>query len=759
MDAPQEGQAGENRPPPWGAGPRSRRGTGRGGSDPGAKAHQAFLPGLENLGPGWTVFGPDEPDEDEEPATAPELPQAAVPAANGTAGTEQMQGAPQRTGDRSGSAAAPTVEPPEVRELARPASSEPPPAAELVAPAAAAQPDRIGPAEAARSERSQRVETGSEVVSAKRREPWRRLGRKGLPLPWATVLLVALVAAVAGVLTAHFGSRGPAAAGESPPPEPVGGGAVSAHGAQVEQLQRELAALRAQLEEARRQAESGPGAAVAPTASAAVGPGNRTKPPEPDRAEASPATTGLAGTLAPGEVREPTEAAPPELSAVDRLRVRRARAFDEVLRSLENGRAAEALGLLESLVEERVFVAGEEDGFAMMDALAGLWDSLERIGGASGVSVAAAPVLPALTEAQAGLQRARELRASFERESGTWLDAGGTPDRAAERLERLDRSLDVLAERLAALVAEAGALHEEDWQWLLGLGAPQDPTLSARHSALFGCEHAATITAQARDALVVSCLWSGEIDPQGLGRAQHLAAWGRLVVAKPPSERSAEEVDLLWLWYARRWYLEAADAGSFDWRGMELPPVLAPLDDWRAELRIAVELAGARSGWPPDPGLVAVHRIEAPGPAHWRADEVEQLGRAGATWLISRRHFDEAGAPLGGVAQVHLEREDQRYRYAGGEIVLLDLRAHGKAVGVAPCPLLPAQLPPPLHGLELSEVVSPEVRLGVAPGPCLVYRDGDWTRWFAPGFGLVREERTGPEGMVRIDLCALGSAP
>jgi hypothetical protein len=153
-----------------------------------------------------------------------------------------------------------------------------------------------------------------------------------------------------------------------------------------------------------------------------------------------------------------------------------------------------------------------------------------------------------------------------------------------------------------------------------------------------------------------------------------------------------------------------------------------------------------------------VFAVEAAGPARWRVDEVVRGERPDGPVRLLRRHFDADGGALGGAAEVGLERSGQRFVYAGGEALLLDLHAAGADVSVAPCPLAARELPPELEGIDLP-VASMDLRPGELARSCLVQRDGEWTRWFAPGLGLVREERNGLDGTVRIELCALGSVP
>jgi hypothetical protein len=573
-----------------------------------------------------------------------------------------------------------------------------------------------------------------------------------------------LVAHLRGTSTVAAGERSEeAAAPVEPPPDPAPQPVDPPP--EVERLERELEELREELLRARSEA----------------GESQRLREElETTRAQLAERLASVEGEL--GAVREriedppPPAAAPPGPEAVaetesvpadpveaskpveEPLAERRARGVGRILAALEGGRAGEALGQLEALRAQGVFPATDPAGSDLLLALARGGLALDAAD-VDALGEGGRPDLERLDEAEGHLRRARRLRDTFEEEAAPWLASGGPPPPAPARLARLDGCLTDLEGRQGAARAEIERLHEEDWQWILGLGVPQDPALVDRHVEGFGCDHDEVLLAATVDAWLAHCVWSGEVAPLELAAAQHLRAWGARASAEPPQQRSAREVELLWLWNALRWYVDGADPASFDWRGLDVPEVLAPRDDWRAELRLAVELALPGAGWPPSEGRLAIYHVDAPGPARWRVDEVERVEGAGARWHLVRRHFAADGVPLGGGVNVVVERSGQSFSYAGADTALVDLRASGAQVSVAPCPVAAPHELPAMEGVDLFEVEGVVPGTGRASGTCLVQRDGEWTRWLLPGLGLVREEREGPDGRVRIELCAVGSAP
>jgi hypothetical protein len=584
-------------------------------------------------------------------------------------------------------------------------------------------------------------------------------------------LLVAVPALLlGGWLASKLGWRS-SEAKEPPTPD-------SADAELIGRLEGEIAALRSDLERARGEAAESAGLktelehtrgdvasrieslerALA-LAQAAAAPSEAATPPasiQTSSAQApAPAENAVReprGSEAANSRPQPTPADPGELANL------RASGFDRALGSLESGRGGEALGRLEGLIARRVFSGLENDGSALLWSLCSGASELAG-NGTSNASSAAGPDAPALAKARAALERSSALRPAFAQAAASWLGAAQPAYTADERLERLDFALERLGQEIGWASAELDARHTPDWERIRALGVPQDPAQVVQHATSFACEHVAELCARTADAYNVSCLWSGDVDRKGLANASHLAAWGRLALAHQPDARSDAETDLMWLWYAQRWFVNGEAAETFDWTGLAAPEAVAPSEDWRAELRLAIELAASHFSWPGGVGARALYRVESSGPARWRVDEMRRVERDGAGWQIDRTHFDAQGKPLGSRAEVRIERDGDVYRYTSASGVLLDLRASGANVSVAHGDLPSTTELPALEGLDLGSFGDHEAFAAAAQRSCLVYQDGEWTRWFAPGLGLVREVRNGPEGAVRVELAALGAMP
>jgi hypothetical protein len=785
VDARREGRAGSDQPAS--APGRSRERAADPHADP-----QADSAGGADLG--WTVFGPAE---DEEPAAAPVVPEIEV--------SEPAPDVPPAAEPARVHLLLASEEPPEPSQAA-PSAAPSAPHPDLVVEAAAVEPSaaadpapevavELAPATVPEElrppvqvfeveHREQAPEARppqSEVRRAPRSDPI-PAPALGLPRPWVALVLAVPLLLLGGWLVSKLG------AGSAQAKEPLAGAPSSAEeDAQVQRLERELAALRGELERARAQAAEasslrgeleatrGEVAARIESLEQLLAQAPQAAPVEQAAAIQSAsepasqaATQQAAAAEAPKQqdtpardatAREPASGRPQAAPAnPEQLSELRAKGFDRALAALESGRAGDALGRLEGLIAQRVFTGLESDGSALLWSLCSAWKSLAASGGPASSPVPG-PDSPALAESRAALERARGLRADFESAAASWLGTAGGPSIARERLERLDLALGALDKEIGWASVELEAQHAPDWERIRALGVPQDPAQALQHSTGFACAHAAELCERTADAYTVSCLWSGDVDLEGLAQAQHLAAWGQDALSRPAGERSESQTDLLWLWYAQRWFVQGERAEAFDWSGLAAPGEVAPSDDWRAELRLAIELAAAEFQWPGGLGARALYSVESAGPARWRVDETRRLEREGAGWHIDRSHFDAQGGSLGSRAEVRIERSGERFAYAGASGALLDLRASGARVSVEPCGLeLPAQFPE-LEGLDLGQPGDAQALAEAVRQPCLVFQDGEWTRWFAPGLGLVREVRNSPEGSVRVELCALGTMP
>lgn len=730
-------------------------------------------PGADDLvgeDQGWTVFGPSEA---EEPAASPEPSlisqeveeQAALPAAQSQ--TEPI-GRPEPDPAPQGSIASPTaylpesapvLEPPELAEELI-ASAPPPPAVTSSQAGAGASELRPRTQELqVPPPRSERLRSDSLPAPA-----------LGLPRPWVALAVVAPAVLLGAWLVSRLGNK-PTQAKESLASAPPSAEQI----AQVEHLEREIAALRGELERSRVEASEAASlrgeleltrGEVATRIESLerllaqaqqVGPARVGEPPQPVRESATAAEPLESPDASAHEsvARESASGRPTAASDPAELAELRAKGFDRALAALESGRAGDALGRLEGLIAQRVFSGLENDGSALLWSLCSGWKALGSNGAANGSPVPG-PDSQALAQVRSELGRARGLRPSFETAAVGWLATAGA---APERLARLDLALAALDKELGWASVELEARHGPDWERIRALGVPQGPAQVLLHSICFACDHEAELCERTADAYTVSCLWSGDVDLEGLAQAQHLASWGQHVLSLQVDKRSEQQEDLLWLWYAQRWFVQGERAASFEWDGLAAPERVAPSDDWRAELRLAIELAASDFRWPGGLGARALYSVDSGGPAPWRVDETRRLEREGAGWHIDRLHFDAQGRPLGSSAEVRIERSGERFAYAGASGALLDLRASGARVSVEPCGVTLRPELPELEGFELGPLADLARLSDAGRKACLVFQDGEWTRWFAPGLGLVREVRDGPEGKVRIELCALGVEP
>jgi hypothetical protein len=147
-----------------------------------------------------------------------------------------------------------------------------------------------------------------------------------------------------------------------------------------------------------------------------------------------------------------------------------------------------------------------------------------------------------------------------------------------------------------------------------------------------------------------------------------------------------------------------------------------------------------------------VYRVQNESPQRWKVLEVArgvELGAQGP-WEYTQNQFKADALPIGAPETVRVVRRNGVYTVDGASDPLLDLKASGDNVWIAPFPKLFDQLPPPQIGV--SQVALQEHRERIAEGvsPCLVFKRGAVLRWFSPEFGMVLEELEGSS--VRTEL-------
>lgn len=427
------------------------------------------------------------------------------------------------------------------------------------------------------------------------------------------------------------------------------------------------------------------------------------------------------------------------------------RALDRIATLLEGERAAEAERAFRALVEAGTLSGSSADGSTYLGALCAAGASLEAA--ASARASRTAPAAAELFSARDRLAEAERLRPGFaSAAAATGEDLH--PDE--ESLARFDRIQADLRAGLDLALSDLEALHGSDWDWILQAGLHQEPTLAFEHARDFGCDHLDEVARDYAAALEAECGGEQGLRVEALAGFPHLPAWGRRTEALAADLRGDALQAILDFDLARRWYADGVGASEL-LTGASFEDLAEPAD-WRAVMLVQAALAREGEGWPPPAGRAYVYAISGESRARWRVDWVDAVVAPGSVELL-RAHFDAQGKALGEPTRVTIERDGMRFRYEGSEDDLLDLRATGEGVRVATLPGLSDATPPPQTGVSSADLEEFRAALAAGPALCLVERRGRFTRWFAPGLGLVREELDGSPGTLRIDLVCRVDAP
>ncbi len=439
-----------------------------------------------------------------------------------------------------------------------------------------------------------------------------------------------------------------------------------------------------------------------------------------------------------------------KLTAALNPSARKANAFDDVLTILERRGGAQARALYDDAISERIFDRPARSGTDLVEELIEAELAIHRFDASR--AQGGALDIPALLEASRRLSQAKNLRQNFQVAANDWL-AFETPDgTAGQRTTRLDAYIRTLSERVEPEVSAISGYHVQDWDRLAVAGPTQSLQHVIEHQRQFTCDHVAEFARSALAHCESTLAPGGKLDTKALAAASFLDEWGAYLESND-SARDESAGGLLAFVYARRWHDsdESNDAG-FDWSRAAHPAVKGEQRDWRAVLRLQYELAQPHAGYPIKSGRKLVYRLENDSPLRWRVLEPKpgaEIGPSGP-WEFTQSNFKVDALPIGGAEPIRVVRRRGVFLVDGASDPLLDLRAVGDNVWVAPFPKLFDKLPPPQLGVSQVSMNEHLERVAADPGPCLVFKRGALVRWFSPEFGLVLEELEGQP--VRTEL-------
>ncbi len=429
---------------------------------------------------------------------------------------------------------------------------------------------------------------------------------------------------------------------------------------------------------------------------------------------------------------------------------RKAHAFDDVLSLLERRGSAQARSLYDQAVADRIFERPSQPGTDLVEELIDAELAFQRFDASR--AQGAAPEIPALLDAGRHLSQAKSLRQNFQVAANDWLTFE-TPNGTAEsRTKRLDAYLRTLTERVTPEMNAISQYHSQDWEQITTAGPAQSLQNVLQHRGRFACDHVAEFARSTLAHCDSKLAPGGKLDTKALAAASFLDEWGAYLDSKE-ALRDESASGLLAFVYARRWHDsdESNDTG-FDWARAAGPAASGDQHDWRAVLRLQYALAQPHAGYPIKSGRKLVYRLQNDSPLRWRVLEPKpgaEIGPAGP-WEFTQSNFKSDALPIGGPEPIRVVRRRGVFLVDGASDPLLDLRAVGDNVWVAPFPKLFDKLPPPQLGVSQVSMDEHLERVAADPGPCLVFKRGALVRWFSPEFGLVLEELEGQA--VRTEL-------
>jgi len=429
---------------------------------------------------------------------------------------------------------------------------------------------------------------------------------------------------------------------------------------------------------------------------------------------------------------------------------RKANTFDDVLSILERRGGDQARSLYDQAVDERIFERPARAGTDLVEELIAAETASARFD--ASLAEGGTRDIAALLEASRRFTQARALRENFQLAANAWLMYDSPTQTGAQRVQRLESLMRTLSERIDPHVAEIASYRDQEWQRLLAAGPAQGPAAALGYAQLFGGERFAEFMRLVATHCETQLAPGGKLDRKQLAEARFLDEWGAHLESDKSLNDDAAGA-LLAFWYARRWYDndERNDAG-FDWSRVKLPAVTGVQRDWRAVLRTQWDISQAQSGYPIRSGRKLVYRVQNESPQRWKVLEVArgvELGPQGP-WEYTQNQFKADALPIGAPETVRVVRRNGVYTVDGASDPLLDLKASGDNVWIAPFPKLFDQLPPPQIGVSQVALQEHRERIAESVSPCLVFKRGAVLRWFSPEFGMVLEELEGSS--VRTEL-------
>lgn len=432
-----------------------------------------------------------------------------------------------------------------------------------------------------------------------------------------------------------------------------------------------------------------------------------------------------------------------------------ARHFDAILEHCSAGDIRSAVQAAEVLDQDRQILQGSVVGKHLLIDLVGILGELESFELAARGT--ATPELVRQLDKQAAALTSRF--ATIENQVGTypklaeqWFDyqddeSEEVPGRGAV-LSGFVSGEGGIAARVAHAEDLRAQVQESAWKQIAAGDQGVDPGALLESSDLWGEERIQEfVEGRARELLSIAMGSGPAIDADSLEPLLELDQWHALLTGDHRSLQNTDSGrDLLLLSLARGWYTQGKVAdplplGSGDIAGQ----------DWRKLLLMQMELASSNSPFPTRSGQRALYREtrDSSSLVLWRRHNGKAAAGGGPdrAWTMDQDIGRGEGNDFSWVSN---SEEGNRIEYTEQDLTIVD-RKNGTVVLPLGDPSVgferiepdrttstPGGIPSPFE-LETYRKALPE-----GPLDCLVVESGEFTRWFSPSLGLVREvHRTG----------------
>lgn len=465
-----------------------------------------------------------------------------------------------------------------------------------------------------------------------------------------------------------------------------------------------------------------------------------------------------------------------QLNAIGRKElpeVAAARFIDHVVRLIDGGHAQEALNYLESRRRNGVVDIAVGEGAAHVDHLLAAGAALDLAAKALLSSGDGAPntELPtqevrnqAFDDYQRGARHLQQAHASanaFVLESVKWigekaeLGSEGPIDRVADLrriLAAFDARAELVKERIAGLKRELEDIVARERAELLKTTFQDNPAPVIQHMRAYSDDVAELIGLVDRLGAKTEehCVSNGRFRLQRAMALHSVQQWGEYLVDDGAKITGKGADTLRWLWAARLWYEGQSLAGpKFAFLdGVPRITETTPHANWRQQLQVQRALGKTIDSFLTEGQGVAIYRQRSSGDQRldWYHEMLQPEAGTPGSWEIVRKRVDEEGK-FARAQSIRVSLRNGVFSIA--DVPTLDVRGIGDHLTVAHWqPSLVAALPDQPWSRGINHV---SFARGIAEGlPCLVVAAGNTRFWFAPGYGLVRQEI---DGVFEREMC------